>query len=111
MHYSLASSQRNQIVNLSSLWPERLIVWDTVYHNRNTQWAANKEYPPAFMSAFSLLYVAGLCYQWLKSDIIAGGKELRSGELLLLKVWNSLTGSTGTHGAYSINHFDGFQYN
>ncbi len=33
----------------------------------------------------SLFYIAGLCYQWLKSDILSSDL-LRSGELLLLKV-------------------------
>ena len=33
----------------------------------------------------SLFYIAGLCYQWLKSDVLSSD-FLRSGELLLLKV-------------------------
>lgn len=33
----------------------------------------------------SLFYIAGLCYQWLKSDVLSSDL-LRSGELLLLKV-------------------------
>ena len=33
----------------------------------------------------SLFYIAGLCYQWLKSDMLSSDL-LRSGELLLLKV-------------------------
>ena len=33
----------------------------------------------------SLFYIAGLCYQWLKSDVLSSDL-LRSGELILLKV-------------------------
>ena len=39
----------------------------------------------AFFSHDSLFYIAGLCYQWLKSDVLSSDL-LRSGELLLLKV-------------------------
>ena len=36
----------------------------------------------------SLLYMCGLCYQWLKSDlsVSSGTGQLRTGELMLLRV-------------------------
>ena len=36
----------------------------------------------------SLLYMCGLCYQWLKSDLSVGSQpgQLRTGELMLLRV-------------------------
>lgn len=36
--------------------------------------------------AFSLIYIAGLCYQWLKNDFLSEKDLLRTGELILLKV-------------------------
>ena len=49
---------------------------------------------------YSLVYIAGLCYQWLKTDADMGD-VLRTGELILLKVkWSTITKSDP-----EIHHF------